>query len=1001
MRRKTKRRQYPLSGFEYDDEEENDTKDYKQFYMNKNEKLIKQEVDINNLNKYIEEIKSNDNNGIISIGILLLSTNDQLIIDKINNKIINSNIIKLLLQFIDSSSQNKNNNNDLQYQSLSFLAISNKIILLPLIENHDIIQLLFKLLQTMKNNNQCIMAIINAINNISKQNESWKNKIISIGIYKYLLTNVESYFDKNDIELFQDTLSCISNLCGPCKLSKNACKELISWENIKICLPIFDNIWIKINDNLSLLRILFKCIKSTQIYLFNNNNNNNNKWINEYYIDLMESEIIIKLIEFCKTDYKEIIKLNGNIEILEYGLKLIVRLLQNCDKFDFKFKNKFIDYMINIGYLKLYKNLLSNLCGDMTDIRRIYCNGLSVICDGLIYNKYCILYYDNYKLLKLLTSKCVTDEDNIKMECGKCLSNIILCNNRQIIHLLCSKNVINALKYVMKTSSFKQPLIRCIESFDIILSKTIFPQNRDKYDYIYKIEKVGLVEVFDILQAGVDDSDKVFTFSYQLVNKYWEQTKPIITYQPLINNQKYYIKTKEMKNTKLVFQIYLIRDYLYKKQNVTFKINKKNCIIITCILQTITSQILINAAAKQNTMILGDDTMITLSSIRAVINESTKLFKQIFNNFDYKLTPKMAKNVYKHILDKVTDQSTNFMNFSTFNEVLNELDIDCNKYGEILYDLINDNEETINIKKWSEFCCDNTMDFDDKKINESNNFTVNDIKDIKNMFIEKIKIYESMNIETDSDIMMKINCIKNNINKYIKNKYSKFSHKKIENNNNTENIQNIQSRNIDNICNKLTEKNLFIKIFSHFQYEEILTNIYNINKLFHSVSIQLLDNLWINKIYSLDDGYLNSSIYETKKKCIVCGMRIDSMFILNAILLDLLDKIIDKIQEKYIVINNKNKDNNNSKNENQFDLMDNNIIHQILTELFESGKLITDILLQIDNTLKEYNNDTQHNNSNNNYSLFQHEIKEQDDEKTTIDDLTSSISEIQINANNQ
>ena len=30
-----------------------------------------------------------------------------------------------------------------------------------------------------------------------------------------------------------------------------------------------------------------------------------------------------------------------------------------------------------------------------------------------------MLPYDNYKLLKVLISKCITDEDDIKMQCGK------------------------------------------------------------------------------------------------------------------------------------------------------------------------------------------------------------------------------------------------------------------------------------------------------------------------------------------------------------------------------------------------------------------------------------------------------------------------------------------------------------------------------------------------------------------------------------------------------
>jgi len=199
-----------------------------------------------------------------------------------------------------------------------------------------------------------------------------------------------------------------------------------------------------------------------------------------------------------------------------------------------------------------------------------------------------VLYFGGGRLLKLLLSKCIEDEDAVKIETGRCLSNIIKCNDQQIIDLLCSKNCINALKYVMKTSSYKKPLIRCIESFDIILSKTRFPRKQDRFDYISKVEKVGLVEVFDILQAGVDDNDKVYTFSYDLCRKYWESTKPIITYSPPINYK--YPETKINIKTNLIFNVEFIRDYLYKKK-ISFAINKINCIMITCILQTVCSQI--------------------------------------------------------------------------------------------------------------------------------------------------------------------------------------------------------------------------------------------------------------------------------------------------------------------------------------------------------------------------------------------------------------------------
>jgi len=128
----------------------------------------------------------------------------------------------------------------------------------------------------------------------------------------------------------------------------------------------------------------------------------------------------------------------------------------------------------------------------------------------------------NGEILRELVKCCLYDDDKVKQEAGLVLTNIIsfAINDPQIIHFMVRKGVIGGLRAVMKTSSIKGPLIQCMKAFDIIMSHT---RLRDKgpFDYIFKVEKVGCVEIFNILQAGVDETDKVYAWSYELCQKYW------------------------------------------------------------------------------------------------------------------------------------------------------------------------------------------------------------------------------------------------------------------------------------------------------------------------------------------------------------------------------------------------------------------------------------------------------------------------------------------------
>ena len=168
------------------------------------------------------------------------------------------------------------------------------------------------------------------------------------------------------------------------------------------------------------------------------------------------------------------------------------------------------------------KAAMLNLSCRVRSIRKEVCWTLSNVagCDKEIAVQ--ILHFENGQLLKTLSKTCLFDDDQVKKEAGWVLANIISLSDPDIIHFMVKRGVIGALRAVMKTSSVKKPLITCMEAFDVIMSFTKARDGGD-YDYISKVEESGCCEIFDILQAGVDDSDKVYTTSYELVQKYWPE----------------------------------------------------------------------------------------------------------------------------------------------------------------------------------------------------------------------------------------------------------------------------------------------------------------------------------------------------------------------------------------------------------------------------------------------------------------------------------------------
>ena len=372
-----------------------------------------------------------------------------------------------------------------------------------------------------------------------KNTKTLKNKRQD-GIFQFLLERAEQFLKSKNYTLCRNAVWCLSNLVrydGVGKSKSNPDQppnDLCPWSNLKNMIPIFNRLLNEIGGKIKKLKIQInsgclqvtdpeyqQCLQCcsdclwtihyTQCYMELAPNCS-------YLTDIFDnSQLVDVIILFMQMD---------SVILLSPSLRIIGTFVSGEDEITLKILNK--------GYLKA---AMLNLNCKVRMIRKEVCWTLSNIagCEKDIAIQ--IIKYENGQLLKSLTNTCLFDDDQVKKEAGWVLANIVSLSDPDIIHFMVKKGVVGALRAVMKTSSVKKPLITCMEAFDIIMSHT---RARDggEYDYINKVEESGCVEIFDILQAGVDDSDKVFTTSYELCSKYWPDDGT--SWQPQIqdNNDK-------------------------------------------------------------------------------------------------------------------------------------------------------------------------------------------------------------------------------------------------------------------------------------------------------------------------------------------------------------------------------------------------------------------------------------------------------------------------------
>jgi len=473
------------------------------------------------LSSYIEELKSSKQerriHGTMCIRILLSKADNE----PPYEQIIASGVVPLLLQFFRYDQNQK-----LQFEAawaVTNLCSSSRKVIDYLCKQCNTIQAFEHLLKTTKHFEIMEQAVW-GLGNIAGESQEYRNVILRNGIFHFLLKNVEKFLKMKNYSLCRNAVWCLSNLLrydGVATSSKTQPKlpppDLCPWLQIKAMVPTFTNLLNEIGGKIQKLKIQInagllqptdpeyqQCLQCCSDCLWTIH------YTQEPYIDFEPASTY--LADIFSTNLIQLIILFMHMDsvlLLSPSLRIIGTFVSGADEITQK--------ILDRGYLKA---AMKNLSCKVRMIRKEVCWTLSNIA-GCEYDiAIQIIKYENGQLLQELISACLYDDDQVKKEAGWVLANLISLSDAEIIHFMVQKRVIDALRAVMKTSSVKKPLITCMEAFDVIMSHS---RARDKgpYDYISKVEQAGCVEIFDILQAGVDDNDKVFTTSYELCCKYW------------------------------------------------------------------------------------------------------------------------------------------------------------------------------------------------------------------------------------------------------------------------------------------------------------------------------------------------------------------------------------------------------------------------------------------------------------------------------------------------
>merc|ERR1712154_410631 len=95
----------------------------------------------------------------------------------------------------------------------------------------------------------------------------------------------------------------------------------------------------------------------------------------------------------------------------------------------------------------------------------------------------------------------------------------------------------------------------------------------------------------------------------------------------------------------------------------------------------------------------------------------------------------------------------------------------------------------------------------------------------------------------------------------------------------------------------LNEGGLFQIIFGYLSYEDILNGVYKLNGWLHQLSIPVLNYKYSNYV---NFEFFNYSIYKNVKYIHPnLEIRKDSVILLNALMVDMMDKIINQINTTY------------------------------------------------------------------------------------------------------
>ena len=276
---------------------------------------------------------------------------------------------------------------------------------------------------------------------------------------------------------------------------------------------------------------------------------------------------------------------------------------------------------------------------------------------------------------------------------------------------------------------------------------------------------------------------------------------------------------------------------------------------------------------------------------QCIQNDQHRLKDDVDKQMEKEFTTDICKYIWENLINQnygvsITEEARNKNTFSR--GITNHLSMDQYEYSHFdrLYAAIDtDDDEKIDENDFIQFF-----------MNKSNDELDEFMTTMKRQFIQECLMWYSIrcnvksNEISDDAWIIKLNSIKDNMrNHFQDNRYNNF--KKFQSQ-----VKDMKSVNDDNnkcILNVFGETGIFLWIFDYLEFWELKHYVYKTCKLFHVQALPIMDRKyfeWISsEIFKNDVDHILKQVHPDM------NARVDVEYIVNGLLMSVLNKLIDKL----------------------------------------------------------------------------------------------------------